>query len=121
MKIYAGRDFLGRAYMCPSLGTEDRVMRYQVLTGSPGGPALGWPVMLGICTIQTEGEFGYCAPAPRVNSALVANHRSTSGAVIGVDTDANSAIPRRNVPNAYAQGALASGAAREIRKWWRRI
>lgn len=53
-----------------------------------------------------------------MNSALVANHRSTSGAVIGVDTDAHSAIPRRNVPNAYAQGALASGAAREIREWW---
>lgn len=53
MKIYAGRDFLGRAYMCPSLGTEDRVMRYQILTGSPGGPALGWPVLLGICTIQS--------------------------------------------------------------------
>lgn len=56
-----------------------------------------------------------------MNSALVANHRSTSGAVIGVDTDAHRAIPRRNVPNAYAQGALASGAAREIREWWGRI
>lgn len=68
-----------------------------------------------------EGEFDYCAPAPGVNSALVANHRRTSGAVIGVDTDAHRAIPRRGARVAYAQGALASGAAREIRDWLRLI
>lgn len=72
-------------------------------------------------TDRREGKFGYCAPAPGVNSALVANHRSTSGAVIRVHTDAHRTIPRRSVRIAYAQGALASGAAREIREWWGRI
>lgn len=51
------RDFLGRACMCPSLESEDGVVRYQLLTGRPGGPALGLPVVLGICTIQTTSDW----------------------------------------------------------------
>lgn len=122
MKIYARRDFPGRAYMCPSLGTEDmgmvvRLSASHVASWRPNA-VLAHDARCLYSTDWKEGEFGYCARTPEVNSALVANHRSTSGAIIGVDTDAHRAIPRRSVRIAYAQGALASGAAREIREWW---